>query len=492
MAARYFLNIGANWGDTANWSDTSGGAGGFSVPTSSDDVFFDNNSGNCTVNASNRACLSINFTNYSNNINFAFNITSSGNITLSASMTFSGSGTLICNATATLTSNGKAINIPLTLTGSTVTFTLADNWTTQALLTLNGSTTTNIINGNNIYIEGNLTHGSGRVEGTTNIIFQGTTTWTNSAGNELRNNVTFNTSGTITLSGNIRYAGGTMTWSSGTIVSTGATVSFQSFSSGINTTIDLNGLILDNVLLAGASLTHTINSPFSVRVLLTIGGTNNSYVINGNRINVLGSMSVQNGFVTTGSTDIYILGTGTISSTGLSSLALNIYIEANGIVTFGNTFCHGGTAGKVLEYRRGIIRTQRTNLSLFVCTLINIHHILFNSVTIIGAITITMDKFFSGSPYFPCRVRNSIAGTRYSIALTSGIQELAFYVMVSDCQVTTGTLLICTTNGNKGNNIGVEYINQLPNGFAQNQPNVKTTQMFPGLMSDPSVVRTIN
>ena len=56
MANRYFLNIGANWGDTANWSDTSGGTGGFSVPTNVDDVFFDANSGNCTVNASARVC----------------------------------------------------------------------------------------------------------------------------------------------------------------------------------------------------------------------------------------------------------------------------------------------------------------------------------------------------------------------------------------------------------------------------------------------------
>lgn len=45
MANRYWINGGSgDWDDTANWSSTSGGAGGASVPTSADNVFFDANS----------------------------------------------------------------------------------------------------------------------------------------------------------------------------------------------------------------------------------------------------------------------------------------------------------------------------------------------------------------------------------------------------------------------------------------------------------------
>ena len=51
MANRYFLNIGVNWNDLANWSTSSGGAGGASVPGSGDVAIFDANSGNCTLNA---------------------------------------------------------------------------------------------------------------------------------------------------------------------------------------------------------------------------------------------------------------------------------------------------------------------------------------------------------------------------------------------------------------------------------------------------------
>lgn len=60
MADRYWVNRSGGtgsmgtgsgyWNDTNNWSATSGGNGGAGVPTSSDNVFFDNTSaGNCTL-----------------------------------------------------------------------------------------------------------------------------------------------------------------------------------------------------------------------------------------------------------------------------------------------------------------------------------------------------------------------------------------------------------------------------------------------------------
>ena len=47
MANRYWVGGTGSWdtSSTANWSDTSGGAGGASAPTSADDVFFNSNSG---------------------------------------------------------------------------------------------------------------------------------------------------------------------------------------------------------------------------------------------------------------------------------------------------------------------------------------------------------------------------------------------------------------------------------------------------------------
>lgn len=44
MAVRYWRGGSGNWADTSHWATTSGGAGGASVPGSSDDVIFDANS----------------------------------------------------------------------------------------------------------------------------------------------------------------------------------------------------------------------------------------------------------------------------------------------------------------------------------------------------------------------------------------------------------------------------------------------------------------
>jgi hypothetical protein len=44
MAFRYWVGGAGDWSDTAHWATSSGGAGGASVPTASDDVRLDNNS----------------------------------------------------------------------------------------------------------------------------------------------------------------------------------------------------------------------------------------------------------------------------------------------------------------------------------------------------------------------------------------------------------------------------------------------------------------
>jgi hypothetical protein len=66
MANRYFVpggNFRWNASDTTNWSATSGGPGGASVPTSSDDVFLDANSGTA-INFFVGFCRSINGTGF--------------------------------------------------------------------------------------------------------------------------------------------------------------------------------------------------------------------------------------------------------------------------------------------------------------------------------------------------------------------------------------------------------------------------------------------
>lgn len=92
MANRYWNPAAnANWNDVNSWAETDGGATGFSVPTSSDDVSFTNtNNYNCTVNATGY-CKNLDFTDYAGTFEMPGGryFYCSGDLTFSAAMTLS-------------------------------------------------------------------------------------------------------------------------------------------------------------------------------------------------------------------------------------------------------------------------------------------------------------------------------------------------------------------------------------------------------------------
>jgi hypothetical protein len=129
MANRYWVGGTATWDGAAisKWAEISGGAGGFSVPTASDDVFFDGSSGAGTVTiGTSRVAKSINCTGFTGTLGASGNaITVSGSVTLVSGMTYTHTGTMTINGTATLTTAGKSFS-GLTINGSGITVTLGD------------------------------------------------------------------------------------------------------------------------------------------------------------------------------------------------------------------------------------------------------------------------------------------------------------------------------------------------------------------------------
>jgi len=122
MADRYWVLGTGSWSstNTANWSASSGGAGGASVPTASDNVFFDANSnvgtGAFTVTMANspRVCNDFTASGLDGTMTLAgssIGLTVSGSLTFQATnFTRSYTGTTTFNATSTgktVTSNGK-------------------------------------------------------------------------------------------------------------------------------------------------------------------------------------------------------------------------------------------------------------------------------------------------------------------------------------------------------------------------------------------------
>ena len=136
MPDRFWRGGTAAWDGTAGtkWASTVGGAGGASVPTSADDVFFDATSGvvTCTISAGNTGAKSINCTGFTGTLAGSTAITVSGSVTLVAGMTFTYSGGLTLAGTGTITSAGKTFLCPITINGSGIAVTLGDALTNNS------------------------------------------------------------------------------------------------------------------------------------------------------------------------------------------------------------------------------------------------------------------------------------------------------------------------------------------------------------------------
>ena len=150
MSDRFWRGGTASWNGVTGtkWAATVGGAGGASVPTSADDVFFDAISGavTCTISSGNNGAKSITCTGFTGTLTSNADITVSGNITFVAGMTLSLINTITVNATATLISNGKSY-FDLIINGAGITVTLGDALSVLLTLTVtSGTFTTNNYN----------------------------------------------------------------------------------------------------------------------------------------------------------------------------------------------------------------------------------------------------------------------------------------------------------------------------------------------------------
>lgn len=278
MADRYWVGGTANWDGTAGtkWATTSGGAGGASVPTSADDVFFTNlSTGTCTISAGNTGAKSINCTGFTGTLAGSTNITVSGSVTLVAGMGFTYANTFIINGTGTITTAGKTIG-GLSINGAGITVTLGDAITISATLgVVNGTFDTANYNVTALAISS-----SG---GSTRAINLGSSTVTLSTGANavdfgVNTNLTFN-AGTST----IVCTGSGCTLRGGAVTNTGVTfynVSFTSTTVGSNRTIESINTF-NNLTITGPSTAGVVQVTFDSRQ--TINGTLSTTGTAGNR-----------------------------------------------------------------------------------------------------------------------------------------------------------------------------------------------------------------
>ena len=152
MADRYWVLGTGSWSstNTANWSTSSGGAGGASVPTASDNVFFDANSNvlatafTVTMANSPRVCNDFTASGLDGTMTLAgtsIGLTVSGSLTFQATnFTRTYTGTTTFNATTTgktVTSNGVAFGVNVVFDG------VGGGWSLGSALSCSGLTLTN-------------------------------------------------------------------------------------------------------------------------------------------------------------------------------------------------------------------------------------------------------------------------------------------------------------------------------------------------------------
>ena len=190
---RYWIaTTSTTWNSTANWSTTSGGAGGSSVPTTTSDAIFDGNgNGACAIDAA-ASVKGFYLAGYSGTVtqNSAKTVTVGTDNYAQGSGTFTGSSGATANDAITL--NGSFTLAGGTFTATAGTITAKGNWT---------------------YSGGTFTHNSGTLQ-----LFNGSAQSLTLTGSHTLNNVTIGgnyhsdtltiaTGTTLTVSGTLNFAG---------------------------------------------------------------------------------------------------------------------------------------------------------------------------------------------------------------------------------------------------------------------------------------------
>lgn len=265
--SRYWVGGSGNWSDNTNhWSATSGGAGGASLPSSTEDVFFDT--------ASNATAYTMTVDTSANCKTFTMTNPASGAVTMAGSssltvapaggafsipagMTMSWTGTLSLNGSGsnTLTTNSISLSSPITFAGT-------GTWTFQNSIVTSATSTSTVT--------------SGTVEANT---FNLTTGLFNISGSTAR---TFNLgNGTLTVNGTGSVFDSTtttnLTWTLGgssTVQATNTSATAKTFTSSL--TFDTLTFSGDNITRAGSSTSSTLNvntAGLTTGLIITAGTT---------------------------------------------------------------------------------------------------------------------------------------------------------------------------------------------------------------------------
>jgi len=528
MADRYWIGGGSQlWRDENEWSDTSGGPGGASVPRSGDSVFFDENSGAAPIEIDTNTDLvdSIDFTGYSGIVMLNATLATRA-ITLNTDMSFDNNA-----GTPILRMSGVSGDTNCSYTANDATFPyklLIGTFST--VLTLNGEAIVQdleinvsnqaCVNDNNLIVLGDFTITSTSTAvlvGTGTIILAGTGTWS-SAGfeNHWATNIIIDSEQT-TISGNITLRLCTLTYVNGEVdaeqaalgaisatIDTGNAIVWNEFSCAERTTVTSVSLASD--LYCRRFTSQSTTNLYIIQRATTAPEGTGIYILDA--IDITANRLIRSNSVAT-EAPLYLVGADMTVNMGSSSrFVLPIVFSSNGKITmlsdfyFASAFVNVTTA--TLRYEKGFVDFRNHVLRITNgCTLLNMNSPNFAPRRVEVANTssnpVSMNEFFSGKPGKPTVVVGStIAGF---IQMQDGFEKIAKNVII--VQITfVGPHSILVLSPNSGtnrnfrkNNTGyIRQCNQHPNGISTASRNLRVPLAFPNgdfLIADPTVVSTM-
>lgn len=481
---------------------------GFSITTSGDCIVQSSSNGvqgttSIVMNGTGTLSNANSIANFSNpiTINTAGTITigtdllRTGNTTIVAGTIITTGSTLRLSQTQSITNNGTGWNNVTFANTTGQVITLLDNMTINGTATFGSSNSNNyVINGFTIILNGNFNVpvNSGEISGTTNFLYSGTGTWSAAGLSPIKNNLTINTAGTLTISGNVYYGVGTLTYTAGTVISSGSNVNILGGCSLSIAGIQLFSLTL-TVSPAG---TTTLLANLNVDNLIFTGGLGNAmngFTANCGSIYCFANMS--------SSTTLFkivgdiALGTGVVDLTqGING---NLEINTTGTVRFSRDSIIGGTS-RTLVWTSGTVEPGATFQISPNCTISitwpkdSVSPLPYLGIGSSVVITLVTPVHCTGIRIAAVGVTNQINGQPLYV---SGNLEIAFATNLGTSQIIlNGSGLIwggVSTIGTLQNNllIDTDGVYKIQGIF---QYNTGTFELRRGILKPGGTIRAVN
>lgn len=356
MATRYWVGGTGTWNasNTANWSASSGGAGGASAPVAADTVVFDSNSGTgtCTT-ASGSTCTTATLDSSTLVLKLGAAHTMSGTFTLTTGTIDLDNNTLTCRIFSSSNSNTRSIAFgssgQITVTGNnTPVFNIftATNFsytgTSKVVLNYSGST------GTRYYYLGGSTSGS-ESNAINLLITAGTDALIIGSSTKVKNLDLTGWSGNLNAENLFCY--GNLTLSSGTVDTSTSSLIFAATSGTQQVTT--NGVTLNRAITVNAP-----NATVSFQDALTQGSTRTFTFTAGTLKLKAGVTSTVGAFATSGTTQKYLQSTTSGTQATLSDAS---GVNSVSYLTIADSFVTGGATWNSFYSNGNIDAGNNTN-----------------------------------------------------------------------------------------------------------------------------------